>query len=178
MKSFWREGFEGASMAILLRDMGISRQSLYDTYGDKRTLFMRTLNLYIDEEIGGILDELAGPPPVRPRILKVIEHYRGMGDEKEPCGCFVANSLVGLKAGDEELRNLLTKTLADVQRGMRRAVQSAVDFKEIKPPRDVEVLSRGIVTALVGLATTSKAKAGSNPGDEAVAFLVDQLAEA
>ena len=178
MRSFWREGYEGASMAILLRDMGISRQSLYDTYGDKRTLFLRALNLYIDREIGALLDELAAPPPMRPQLLKVITHFRAMADEKEPCGCFLANSLVGLKAGDGELRNLLAKTLTDLQRGMRRAVQSAVDLGEIQAPKDVEVLSRGIVSSLMGMAVTSKAKAGPGASDESANFLLGQLVEA
>jgi hypothetical protein len=90
----------------------------------------------------------------------------------------VVNSLVGLKAGDEELRNLLSKTITDLQRGLRRAVQSAVDFKEIAAPASVEVLSRGIVNGLLGMASGSKAKPDRKASEEAAAFLLGQLAEA
>jgi TetR/AcrR family transcriptional repressor of nem operon len=38
MEVFWRYGYERASLDVLLKAMGISKQSLYDTFGDKRAL--------------------------------------------------------------------------------------------------------------------------------------------
>ena len=38
MNVFWRFGYEHTSLDVLMREMGIARQSLYDTFGDKRSL--------------------------------------------------------------------------------------------------------------------------------------------
>jgi TetR/AcrR family transcriptional repressor of nem operon len=35
MRLFWRSGYENTSLEALLKEMGIAKQSLYDTFGDK-----------------------------------------------------------------------------------------------------------------------------------------------
>jgi TetR/AcrR family transcriptional repressor of nem operon len=46
MDLFWRKGFEGSSLSALLAAMEISRQSLYDTFGNKQALFLAALDRY------------------------------------------------------------------------------------------------------------------------------------
>ena len=46
MDLFWRRGFEGSSLTALLETMEISRQSLYNTFGNKRSLFLEVLDRY------------------------------------------------------------------------------------------------------------------------------------
>ncbi|MFA6113364.1 MAG: TetR/AcrR family transcriptional regulator [Sphingomonas sp.] len=46
IKVFADHGYEGTSTDVLLKRMGISRQSLYDTFGDKRRLYLEALRRY------------------------------------------------------------------------------------------------------------------------------------
>lgn len=46
MDLFWRKGFEGSSLSALLAAMEISRQSLYNTFGNKHSLFLAALDRY------------------------------------------------------------------------------------------------------------------------------------
>jgi len=39
MEVFWAQGYEAASLSQLLKCMEIGRKSLYDTFGNKRSLF-------------------------------------------------------------------------------------------------------------------------------------------
>src|SRR5581483_9686973 len=61
MELFWSRGYEATSIHDLLVHLVINRQSLYDTFGDKHTLFLETLKRY--EELGKppLLAELEGP---------------------------------------------------------------------------------------------------------------------
>jgi len=43
MNLFWHKGYNGTSMQDLVDGLGISRSSMYDTFGDKHTLFIRAL---------------------------------------------------------------------------------------------------------------------------------------
>jgi TetR/AcrR family transcriptional repressor of nem operon len=49
---FSDHGYEGTSTEALLSAMGISRQSLYDTFGDKWRLYLECLQHYTAESIG------------------------------------------------------------------------------------------------------------------------------
>jgi len=48
MHVFWARGYEATSLPELLDAMQIGRQSMYDTFGDKRALFIAALDRYID----------------------------------------------------------------------------------------------------------------------------------
>lgn len=41
MEVFWARGYEAASLSELLKNMGIGKKSLYDTFGNKRSLSLR-----------------------------------------------------------------------------------------------------------------------------------------
>jgi len=43
---FWRLGYEHTSLDTLMREMRISKQSLYDTFGDKRSIYFRAMSHY------------------------------------------------------------------------------------------------------------------------------------
>ena len=46
IRVFADHGYEGSSTDMLLKRMGISRQSLYDTFGDKKRLYLEALRRY------------------------------------------------------------------------------------------------------------------------------------
>jgi TetR/AcrR family transcriptional repressor of nem operon len=45
MEVFWSRGYEAASINTLVKYMGINRQSLYDTFGDKHALYLQAIDL-------------------------------------------------------------------------------------------------------------------------------------
>ncbi len=46
MELFWKQGYEKTSLSDLVEHMGIHRRSLYDTFGDKHTLFLKAIDLF------------------------------------------------------------------------------------------------------------------------------------
>ena len=62
---FWEKGYNGTPPQDILDGTGLSRSSLYDTYGDKHTLFVRSLRRYrqiapqVRDESGRFLHPLA-----------------------------------------------------------------------------------------------------------------------
>src|SRR6478735_2881087 len=46
VKLFWLKGYNATSMQDLVDSLGISRSSLYDTYVDKHTLYLKALEFY------------------------------------------------------------------------------------------------------------------------------------
>ena len=46
MRLFWEQGYEKTSMQELVSHMGIHKKSMYDTFGDKQSLYVKTLKRY------------------------------------------------------------------------------------------------------------------------------------
>lgn len=46
VRLFWEQGYEKTSMTDLVNHMGVHKRSLYDTFGDKHSLYIKTLNRY------------------------------------------------------------------------------------------------------------------------------------
>ena len=176
MQTFWREGYAGASMAILLEEMGISRQSLYDTYGDKRALYLKTLDLYISREVGNVLNFLSGSSSARDCLLNTVAHFSEMSQSDEWRGCFIANSLVTLKEDDEELARILNGALESLFHGIQRTIQASFDLGEISSNLSAAVLARGLLNSLMGLAATSKGTPTPAALADTVAAITDFLA--
>src|SRR6202047_575985 len=58
---FSQQGFAASSTDELMRVMNVGRQSMYHTFGDKRALFLRALEMYVTESVKSINAELEKP---------------------------------------------------------------------------------------------------------------------
>ena len=61
LRVFWEKGYEGTSLTDLTEAMGITRPSLYAAFGNKESLFRKTLDLYEREKLNYIGKALAEP---------------------------------------------------------------------------------------------------------------------
>ena len=52
MNCFWARGFEQTSVRDLAERMGITGASLYDAFGDKRSLYHRAFVYYLARTVG------------------------------------------------------------------------------------------------------------------------------
>ncbi|MEM9005453.1 MAG: TetR/AcrR family transcriptional regulator, partial [Cyanobacteria bacterium P01_F01_bin.86] len=59
MDVFWEHGYEAASLSQLLKQMGIGKKSLYDTFGNKQSLFLKALEHYAQTTLRDIKERLS-----------------------------------------------------------------------------------------------------------------------
>lgn len=50
MRVFWSKGYDGASMKDLTQAMGINSPSLYSAFGDKASLYAKTIDAYVEND--------------------------------------------------------------------------------------------------------------------------------
>ncbi|MGG4386266.1 TetR/AcrR family transcriptional regulator, partial [Priestia megaterium] len=86
MELFWRQGYEKTSMQDLVNYMGVHRRSIYDTFGDKHTLFIRALSHYVEEMDVRFKSNITLELTVKQAIRKVFEMVIYPTD-KHPKGC-------------------------------------------------------------------------------------------
>ncbi|MEM9166791.1 MAG: TetR/AcrR family transcriptional regulator [Planctomycetota bacterium] len=132
---FWEKGFEGASMTELVNAMKIGRQSLYDTFGDKRRLYLRALGHYAEQSIKPTLDGLSGAceggGTAIQRLRRVLGAWETLQSGSACKGCMLANTLASFDRRDPDVAELvdgLQVRLAEAFEQVIREAQAAGDL--------------------------------------------------
>jgi TetR/AcrR family transcriptional repressor of nem operon len=160
MELFWRQGYAAASLPELLRAMGISRQSLYDTFGSKRDLYVGAIKHYRATQLSQALALLEREGSPVENVRSVVGFFEDLAADTRCRGCFVANALVEMGPHDAEIAMLLRETLETLRRGIERALYAAKASGELPRSKSPQRLSRALTNAMVGLAVTGKLELG------------------
>jgi TetR/AcrR family transcriptional repressor of nem operon len=157
---FWERGYEATSVQDLVDAMGIQRGSLYNTFGDKRTLFLAALKRYEQVQVSRVVEVLKRPGPVRDTIRSVLE---GVVRDEAGCavrrGCLAVNTAVELGCLDPNVAARATAALRRVEDAFEQALRRAQEKGEIERTLDVRALARFFTSSLQGLRVMSKAGA-------------------
>jgi TetR/AcrR family transcriptional repressor of nem operon len=156
MDHFWEHGYEATSLRDLLDAMQIGRQSLYDTFGDKHTLFLTCLEHYRQMAVRTLLAPLCAPDGG----LAAIEDYfasaaRGLGSEPHRA-CLIVNSCVELGPHDTEAAAITNRFVRDLQRAFANALRIAASQGQVQVD-DVNAVGWRLTNAALGLVPLSKA---------------------
>src|ERR1700752_2477013 len=77
MNCFWTQGFEQTSVRDLAAQMGITGASLYNAFGDKRSLYRQAFDCYLDRTVRERIARLEKLPPlaaIRAFFGEIVEH--------------------------------------------------------------------------------------------------------
>lgn len=98
MIQFWRDGYADTSLDDLSRATGLNRSSIYSSFGDKDTLFLRCLDLYAaryGEKYDAALACAATDPVAAVRAFFDVTLER-IADPELPDGCLIAQSAMAI----------------------------------------------------------------------------------
>ena len=115
MQCFWARGYESTSVKDLIERTGLTAASLYNAYGDKRTMFRTALDRYIESSIGVRLRRCEALPP-RDAIRSFFDDIlrRSLGD-RDRKGCMIVNSALEMAPRDREFRETIVETLKRIE---------------------------------------------------------------
>ena len=156
MQLFWSRGYENTKLADLLSEMQISRQSLYDTFGNKRALFLRTIEHYKGTQLSQALALLERDRPPLENVTAVVHFFRELASDDRCRGCLVANALVEMAPRDAEIAAVLGETLDLLQSALEGALSQAQAQGALGPAKSPRTLSLAITNAMLGMAVTGK----------------------
>jgi TetR/AcrR family transcriptional repressor of nem operon len=156
MELFWRQGYEAANLPDLLKAMGISRQSLYDTFGSKRALYIGAIEHYRGTQLSQALALLGREGSPLGNVKAVVRFFHDLAADARCRGCFVANAVVEMGPRDPELAQLLGDTLELLRKGIERALRRSQAQGELGRDKSPRQLSRALINAMIGMAVTGR----------------------
>lgn len=118
MNVFWAKGYDGASLKDLTKAMGISGPSMYAAFGDKRELFLKTIDLYGDVDGCAPVVVFEGEPDIRLAVRGFLEEViiYATSHESGAKGCFLASSVSASIGEVEGVKERVEKAIDDTDR--------------------------------------------------------------
>lgn len=154
---FLLKGYEATSVQDLVACMGINRGSLYDTFGDKHSLFLSALDRYRDEQVSVLLAVLlkskTGIDSIRQFFNTLVEIRSG---DRGNQGCLMVNSTVELVLHDDEAAGKVVAHMAALEEAFYRALVRAERNGELKSGLRLRSMARHLVNTANGLCVTAK----------------------
>lgn len=123
MLTFWRHGYETASVADLTTAMGVSAPSLYAAFGDKKRLFLEAMRLYAGDPADMdrmISDATSAYAAARGLMIAAATTYTG---ETTPQGCLLASATASGSPASADVQ----AAVADVRRGIDRRLRTRIE---------------------------------------------------
>lgn len=175
MEVFRERGYECASIPELTERLGICRQSLYATFGDKRGLYRRALERYGERELDQKLAVLEGPGSPLDNVRTVLRGFADLAGRCPAEGCLTAKVIVGHQAEDRDLAALADAQVTRLEQGFAAALGRAAAAGELRDGVSPDRWARFLVTACYGVGVMSRLATSGPRVADSVGVMLDLL---
>lgn len=149
MNVFWEKGYHATSMQDLVDAMQINRSSLYNTIGDKHSLFMKCVTTYAEAGLKETKEKIAKEKSPLQAIIRIIRDKANWVVDCEK-GCLGVKTIFEIAPEDEAVRNLLNKNNERYLELLSGVIRKAIDSGELDAGEDASLLAEYIMTTFTG----------------------------
>ena len=157
VRVFWEKGYEGASLDVLTKAMGINRPSLYATFGNKHGLFLAAIDRYA--AVQGMAQ--SAPLHAEPNIRNAVAGYyrqivKTVASGDSPRGCLIGSVATEVAERDLVVREKIAGNLAQSEQVLdQRLAESG--YADGRPS--------GAIILSAGLSLAQRARLGSSASE-------------
>ena len=153
MQLFWAKGYAATGVSELLEVMEIGRKSLYDTFGNKRALYIKALDRYSRTVVREIHQALNSPDrPALDNVRAVLRDIAARNSKPMSPGCLLGVSMAQFRTDDAEMAGVLRKHMQRVENAYHKALARAQAEGELDGNTNIRDLARLYMGIAQGLA--------------------------
>ena len=175
--AFWKGGYAGTSLDDLAAATGMNRPSLYAAFGDKRDLYLKTLDRYQRKSRAKTLELLADNPPLRVFLTRfydgALEIYRAGGDDAR--GCYSISTAPAQATVDTAVREFLQGSIRGTDSFLADLIGKARDRGEVAAAADPAALAQIATATLHTIAVRSRVGASRKELKALAAVAIDLI---
>ena len=138
--------------------MGIAKQSLYDTFGDKRALYLKAMAFYRKQTNSALRDTLTSAPTVKEGVTRILLGLVAESREQHARGCLLLSANMERAVDDEEIATFLTDNQAEVESIFTEALRRGQRGGELRAGTDAGALARFLVATIQGMRAMARLK--------------------
>lgn len=156
MELFWAKGYNAVGLRELLQQMGIQRQSLYNTFGCKHTLFLEAVQHYGQTVVCQIKSQLNQPGSPLENLRCVLRKIAGDAACPQYRGCFVANAMMELAPHDPEVAAVVRGLAQQIEQAIAQTITRAIAAQELSADIDPQKVARFLYHVILGFNVRGK----------------------
>ncbi|MGY5801123.1 TetR/AcrR family transcriptional regulator [Rhizobium sp. LEGMi12c] len=152
LRQFWQKGYEGTSLSDLTDAMGITRPSLYATFGNKEQLFLKVIERYGRDHAIYVHDAIS-----QATAKDVAQYFlRSAADAQTnpdyPHGCLEMHAALVCSVESQPIRQVLIERRAAAQAQLQARLERAATEGDLPPDTDAASLARLLFAISQGMA--------------------------
>lgn len=160
MNLFWERGYEGSSIEDLVQCTGVGRGSLYDTFGDKRALYLAALDRYcaLASKPMSILEQQSGS--LAEILEQLYQVYIDMlVDDPARRGCFLVNANVEMASHDTDVSQRVQSAYSGLEEVFYLLLIRAQNAGQLSRAHDPHQFADFLLGTLISIRVLARAKA-------------------
>jgi TetR/AcrR family transcriptional regulator, transcriptional repressor for nem operon len=154
---FWDNGYAKTSLDDLMAGMNVGRQSLYDTFGDKRTLYLSALAEYRDATQAAMRRLFASGHSVRECFAALLMGICKESRVDHERGCLLLSANLERNVADKDVAALVRKNQAEVEAIFEEALRAAQRTGSLAPAKDPAALASFFLATIQGMRQAARA---------------------
>lgn len=157
MRLFWKKGYEASSMQALEDVMGLKRSSIYNAFGNKRSLFKLTVERYSQLVLSNFLSVINEAETANEAIRNVLHEVIALHFNKDnPGGCMVVLSLMESQQHDKDTLHMLQAALNMLHLTLVKRFEKAVDEGDMDMYLNCEAMASEVTALITGMIVMAK----------------------
>jgi AcrR family transcriptional regulator len=157
IRLFSQQGFAATSTDDLMRVMDIGRQSMYDTFGDKRALFLKALKMYVAQSVHSVRVELERPGSALSAIQNALVTFAERKDLSSAEGCMGLNAITEFDRQDADVTRILRDAARLLRKALMHVLTKAKNQREIGSDAGLDRMADFFESTLAGIRIAAKA---------------------
>jgi len=125
--SFWQKGYDGCSLHDLMESTGLSKSSFYQSFGNKKQMFIMTLVHYSEREILAMEKNIKAAVTGYGFFEALVESFVTKTASHWKAGCLIANTSSEFGQNDPEIGAALTTAIDNYVRTFASAITKGQD---------------------------------------------------
>ncbi len=153
---FADHGYEGASTEALLKAMGLNRQSLYDTYGSKRQLYLEALQRYNRENVEQIAHDIAAGPTPLAGLERALAGFVERAVQRPDPSCLGVSAICEFGLRDPDVLAAGAASHALLQDAVTGAIEQAKAERQVRADSETAAAADFFLATLAGLKVSAR----------------------
>ncbi len=158
MECFWSRGYEATTFRDLIEKTGLTGASLCNAFGDKRALYGRVFDRYVEASVADRIRRCEALPPREAIGAFFSEIIKRSLADSERKGCMLVNAALDVAPHDEQFREVVTGALGRIEAFFNACIARGQADGTITAMMPAFVLAKNLLGVLIGVRVLARVR--------------------